>query len=648
MGYTAWFAPSASLFDPLHHLSYSYSCPCPSLSPLALPMSAATAVRRPNYGSTTMQASTSQQQHHQHQHQQHHHHQQHPYPTPVTSASTMNGGGSARSSVAAALPPIAHPRYPARTAGESWSLQRDGERTVIVIEDTPPPGASASSSTAYNTRPAAGYPAAAGTAKRAKYNGSSSSSAATATATGTVTANGLPLPSNAYVQPAPAPLPRVYPPSGSSYQVNNAIAGPSAYSNLSFPPNNPAPPQASSSSNARKVSNQKRKYNEVNEPATANDRLYASSRDKAPLPCDDKDGHYIIRPDDELGDTRRYKIIKLLGQGTFGKVVEAWDRDTKCLVAVKVIRAIQKYRDASRVEIKVLNLLRDRDPSNINKCIHLLDCFDHRNHICIVTRLLSCSVFDFLKDNNYLPFPAAHIQSFAKQLLTSVSFLHDLRLIHTDLKPENILLVDSDYTNIPQQPTKAAPTVKVKRILKNSSIHLIDFGSATFEEEYHANVVSTRHYRAPEIILGMGWSYPCDVWSIGCILVEFFTGEALFQTHENLEHLAMMEVVFGRVPDGKWGRAANRAKPEYFTQGPRVNYPTPTTTRQSKKYVRAMKPLEALIPPNNIVTSRFLDLLSHLLKWNPDERYTVKDALKHPFFALKIDDDEVALANRMR
>lgn len=47
----------------------------------------------------------------------------------------------------------------------------------------------------------------------------------------------------------------------------------------------------------------------------------------------------------------------------------------------------------------------------------------------------------------------------------------------------------------------------------------------------------------------MGWSFPCDVWSIGCILVEFFTGEALFQTHDNLEHLAMMEVVFGRMPD---------------------------------------------------------------------------------------------------
>ena len=88
------------------------------------------------------------------------------------------------------------------------------------------------------------------------------------------------------------------------------------------------------------------------------------------------------------------KIIRLLGQGTFGKVVEAWDRDARCTVAVKVIRAIQKYRyaapfmvcsyrnailtlrrvlsDASKVEIKVLNLLRDRDPSNIKSELHIL------------------------------------------------------------------------------------------------------------------------------------------------------------------------------------------------------------------------------------------------------------------------------------
>ena len=122
------------------------------------------------------------------------------------------------------------------------------------------------------------------------------------------------------------------------------------------------------------------------------------------------------------------------------------------------------------------------------------------------------------------------------------------------MKPENILLGDASFVLRPVKGRTQARNqpVKMTKILKRSDIHLIDFGSATFEHEYHATVVSTRHYRAPEIILGssiprrsadpagMGWSYPCDVWSIGCILVELLTGEALFQTHENLEHLAMM------------------------------------------------------------------------------------------------------------
>lgn len=97
-----------------------------------------------------------------------------------------------------------------------------------------------------------------------------------------------------------------------------------------------------------------------------------------------------------------------------------------------------------------------------------------------------------------------------------------------------------------------------RKVLLDTEIRLIDFGSATFQDEYHSSVVSTRHYRAPEIILGLGWSYPCDIWSIGCILVEFFTGDALFQTHDNLEHLAMMEAVVGSRIDVSLVQQVNR------------------------------------------------------------------------------------------
>ena len=115
------------------------------------------------------------------------------------------------------------------------------------------------------------------------------------------------------------------------------------------------------------------------------------------------------------------QVFKLLGQGTFGKVVEAYDRRKRTKCAIKIIRSIQKYRDASRIELRVLSTLAQNDAENRNKCIHLRDCFDFRNHICIVTDLLGQSVFDFLKSNSFVPFPSSQIQSFARQLLTSVA-----------------------------------------------------------------------------------------------------------------------------------------------------------------------------------------------------------------------------------
>mgnify|MGYP005734442977 FL=1 len=82
-------------------------------------------------------------------------------------------------------------------------------------------------------------------------------------------------------------------------------------------------------------------------------------------------------------------------------------------------------------------------------------------------------------------------------------------------------------------------------------------------------MVSTRHYRAPEVILGLGWSFPCDIWSVGCIVVELATGEALFQTHDNLEHLAMMERVLGPLPAAVL-RATGEGKTLLHPKAPQV------------------------------------------------------------------------------
>ncbi|OJJ45788.1 hypothetical protein ASPZODRAFT_133654 [Penicilliopsis zonata CBS 506.65] len=365
---------------------------------------------------------------------------------------------------------------------------------------------------------------------------------------------------------------------------------------------------------------------------------------------DDDDGHYIVTPETPLTD--RYSIIKLLGQGTFGKVVEAYDKQKGTHCAVKIIRSIQKYRDASRIELRVLSTLASNDKNNRNKCIHLRDCFDFRNHICIVTDLLGQSVFDFLKSNGFVPFPSTQIQNFARQLFTSVAFLHDLNLIHTDLKPENILLVSNAYQTftynrtIPSSSHATSRNARQRRVLLDSEIRLIDFGSATFDDEYHSSVVSTRHYRAPEIILNLGWSFPCDIWSIGCILVEFFTGDALFQTHDNLEHLAMMEAVIGHKIDAKLvrqvmqgGRAGSQNQAAKYFNRNKLDYPNDETTRASRKYVRAMKRLDDFIPTNTPFNRQFFDLLQKIFVYDPKMRITAKQALKHPWFKETLIDD---------
>lgn len=136
-------------------------------------------------------------------------------------------------------------------------------------------------------------------------------------------------------------------------------------------------------------------------------------------------------------------------------------------------------------------------------------------------------------------------------------------------------------------------------------------------------------------MLGLGWSYPCDAFSLGCILVEFFTGVALFQTHDNLEHLAMMENVMGKLPE-RFARSGAKSKPEFFKEGAKLDWPKAKATRQSKKDVRATKSLAEIIPPiHGDPSSRaFLDLVKQLLTFDPAQRITVRDALSHPYFTL--------------
>ena len=110
----------------------------------------------------------------------------------------------------------------------------------------------------------------------------------------------------------------------------------------------------------------------------------------------------------------------------------------------------------------------------------------------------------------------------------------------TAFKPENVLFKSERpfAESIPGDP-------KSRRLL-TTEIIVVDFGSAVFETDHHSKTVSTRHYRAPEIIFGHKWGTKIDIWSLGCMLFEYYTGDTMFDTHEDLEHLAIMERYIGK------------------------------------------------------------------------------------------------------
>ncbi|KAK8518065.1 hypothetical protein V6N12_017226 [Hibiscus sabdariffa] len=313
---------------------------------------------------------------------------------------------------------------------------------------------------------------------------------------------------------------------------------------------------------------------------------------------DDKDGHYVFSIGENL--TPRYRILSKMGEGTFGQVLECFDNEKQEVVAIKIIRSINKYREAAMIEIDVLQRLVRQDVGRA-RCVQIRNWFDYRNHICIVFERLGPSLYDFLRKNSYRSFPIDLVRELGRQILESVAFMHDLRLIHTDLKPENILLVSSECIKVP-------------------------------DCKDHSYVVSTRHYRAPEVILGLGWNYPCDLWSVGCILVELCSGRVFFQTHDNLEHLAMMERVLGPFPQHMMLRADHCAE-KYFRRGTRLNWPDGATSRESLRAVWKLPCLPNLIMQHvDHSAGDLIDLLQGLLRYDPAKRLTAREALRHPFF----------------
>lgn len=352
---------------------------------------------------------------------------------------------------------------------------------------------------------------------------------------------------------------------------------------------------------------------------------------------DDEQGHYQY----QIGElfAGRYTILKLLGQGTYAKVLQAWDNRQNEYCAVKIIKGIPKYREASKIELRVFTLLNRQDPTNQYKCVQMRGCFDYRNHVCIVTDLHDMSIYDFLKSNSFMPFPGYQVVSFARQLLKSIAYVHSLGLVHTDLKPENMLLKSSSSSQGKHKRPRSR-TYETRRELVNTEITLIDFGSSVFNDEYHPSIVSTRHYRAPEVVLGLEWTSACDMWSIACVLVELCTGRVLFETRDNLEHLHMMQRALCSTFSSKQlalTEYSSTGAPDLVTWSAGSPTLAAVTNADSQEKISNAKSIPQFLKryvslsQDKTFWTEFLDFIYKLMVFDPDYRLTAEQALKHPW-----------------
>ena len=162
--------------------------------------------------------------------------------------------------------------------------------------------------------------------------------------------------------------------------------------------------------------------------------------------------------------------------------------------------------------------------------------------------------------------------------------------VHCDMKPENILLVPGSTTKV----------------------RVIDFGSACKVGQKHFDYIQSRFYRAPEVILGMKYGPPIDMWSLACIVAEFIGGKPLFAGATEQQQLLLQMTILGIPPKSILARAPRKST--FFDES---NNPKMIGGKRRKPGC------QTLDKANHCTDPELLDFLSQCLTWDPEQRLTV-------------------------
>ena len=335
----------------------------------------------------------------------------------------------------------------------------------------------------------------------------------------------------------------------------------------------------------------------------------------------------------------RFEVLKEIGDGSFGSVVLARVRGAGSNVArrgtVIAIKTMKKSFQSFTpcLELREVVFLRTLPPHQhlVPALDIFLDPFSKKLHICM--EYMEGNLYQLMKARDHKCLDNASVKSILFQIMQGLEHIHAHNFFHRDIKPENILVSSSAHQETSNSFRRYSSLVTPPSTPPSYTVKIADFGLAreTHSKLPYTTYVSTRWYRAPEVLLRAGeYSAPVDIWAVGAMAVEVATLKPLFPGVNEVDQLWRVCEIMGspgnwynksgqRVGGGDW-REGSRLAGKLGFSFPKMAPHAMDTILQSPQWPASL--------------SQFV---TWCLMWDPKTRPTSTQALAHEYFTDAVD-----------